>query len=249
MSRENETFVPVDLPVLLVALAVTFVATVVQGSIGIGLGMLSVPVLTLVDPVLTPVPQLLVTIPLTLAMLKGERQAIEWKPVARVAAARIPGIGLGIWLLGLADQRLLDGMIGLIVLAAVGLIASGITVHRNHTSEVVAGVLSGTTGTISSIGGPPLALLYRRDTGPAVRSNLAAIFFIGILMMVGARAVSGHVAGTDVMVALWLFPMVAAGFLTARRLHGRIEGGPLRVGILAVSTLAALGLLLRALFG
>jgi hypothetical protein len=82
-----------------------------------------------------------------------------------------------------------------------------------------------------------------------VRSNLAAIFFIGILMMVGARAVSGHVAGTDVVVALWLFPMVAAGFLTARRLHGRIEGGPLRVGILAVSTLAALGLLLRALFG
>lgn len=249
MSRENEPIVPVDLPVLLVALVVTFVATVIQGTIGVGLGMLSVPVLTLLDPVLTPVPQLLVTIPLTLAMLNGERQAIEWGAVARVAAARIPGIGLGIWLLGLADQRLLDGMIGLIVLAGVGVIASGITVHRNHASELVAGVMSGTTGTISSIGGPPLALLYRRDTGPAVRSNLAAIFFIGILMMVAARAVSGHVAGTDLVVALWLFPVVAAGFFTARHLHGRIEGAPLRTGILVVSTVAALGLLFRAVAG
>lgn len=240
---------PVDLPVLLVALAITFLATVVQGTIGIGLGMLSVPILTLVDPVLAPVPQLLITVPLTLAMMNGERQAIEWKAVARVAAARIPGIGIGIWLLTLADQRLLDGMIGLIVLVAVAVIASGITVHRNHTSEMVAGVVSGTTGTISSIGGPPLALLYRRDTGPSVRSNLAAIFFIGILMMVAARAVSGHVAGTDVVVALWLLPMVGAGFLAARRLHGRIEGGPLRVGILALSALAGVGLVLRALIG
>lgn len=182
-------------------------------------------------------------------MMNGERQAIEWKAVARVAAARIPGIGIGIWLLTLADQRLLDGMIGLIVLVAVAVIASGITVHRNHTSEMVAGVVSGTTGTISSIGGPPLALLYRRDTGPSVRSNLAAIFFIGILMMVAARAVSGHVAGTDVVVALWLRPMVGAGFLAARRLHGRIEGGPLRVGILALSALAGVGLVLRALIG
>lgn len=240
---------PVDLPVLLVALAVTFLATVVQGTIGLGFGMLSVPVLTLIDPVLTPVPQLIITLPLAVMMLEGERHAVEWTAVTRVTAARIIGIGVGIWLLTLAGERLLDGLIGLTVLIAVAAITSGVTVRRNHTSEIVAGVVSGATGTISSIGGPPLALLYRHDTGASVRSNLAAIFFVGNAMILVARAIGGHVAITDLLVALWLLPVVGAGLLLARRLHGRVEGGMLRVGILAVSALAAIGLVMRAFLG
>lgn len=240
---------PVDLPVLLVALTVTFLATVVQGTIGLGFGMLSVPVLTLVDPVLTPVPQLIITLPLAVMMLEGERHAVEWKAVTRVTAARMIGIGVGIWLLTLADERLLDGLIGLTVLLAVAAIISGVTVHRNHTSEIVAGMVSGTAGTISSIGGPPLALLYRRDSGASVRSNLAAIFLLGNAMILAARTISGHVAGTDLVVALWLLPVVGAGLLLARHLHGRVEGGVLRVGILAVSAMAAIGLVARAFLG
>lgn len=231
------------------ALAVTFLATVVQGTIGLGFGMLSVPVLTLVDPVLTPVPQLIITLPLAVMMLEGERHAVEWKAVTRVTAARIIGIGVGIWLLTIADGRLLDGLIGLTVLTAVAAITSGVTVHRNHTSEIVAGVVSGTAGTISSIGGPPLALLYRRDTGASVRSNLAAIFFVGNAMILAARTISGHVADTDLVIALWLLPVVGAGLLLARRLHGRVEGGVLRMGILAVSAVAATGLVVRAFLG
>ena len=236
---------PVAPEVLVLALVVTFVAAVVQGTIGIGLGLLSVPVLTLLDPALAPVPQLIITLPLTVAMANGERDAVEWASVARVSAARIPGIGAGIWLLSRVEGELLDAVIGGIVLFAVAVIASGVTVHRNHASELVAGAVSGATGTISSIGGPPLALLYRNDTGPVVRSNLAAIFFVGIAMMLAARAVSGHVAATDLVVAAWLAPTVALGWLTAKRLHSRVSGDLLRRSILAVSALAGCALILR----
>lgn len=240
---------PVDGLTLAAALVVTLIAALVQGTIGVGLGMLSVPVLSLIDPVLAPVPQLIITLPLTLAMLNGEKHAVEWRAVLRVAAARIPGIGVGIWLLSRADRQSLDIMIGLIVLTAVVVIGTGVTVHRNRLSEVVAGIISGATGTVSSIGGPPLALLYRRDRGPAVRSNLAAIFFIGIAMMLAARAASGFVTGTDLVVALWLAPTVAVGYLIARRLQRRVEGGPIRGAILLVCAVAALGLLIRAVTG
>ena len=240
---------PVDGLILAAALVVTFLAAIVQGTIGIGLGMLSVPVLLLLDPILAPVPQLIVTFPLTVAMLNGERHAIEWRAVARVAAARIPGIGVGILLVSLADQQLLSVLIAVTVLIAVAVVASGVSVHRNRASELVAGVVSGTTATISSIGGPPLALLYRRDSGPQVRANLAAIFFVGIIMILLARAATGHIVSSDLVVSLWLAPVVAAGYLISRRLHGRVEGRPLRVGILVVSALAALGLLVRTVTG
>lgn len=238
---------PVAPEVLVLALVVTFVAAVVQGTIGIGLGLLSVPVLTLLDPTLAPVPQLIITLPLTVAMANGERHAVDWASVARVSVARIPGIGAGIWLLSRVDEALLDAVIGGIVLFAVVIIVSGVTVHRNRASEIVAGAISGATGTISSIGGPPLALLYRNDTGPAVRSNLAAIFFVGIAMMLAARGVSGHVAGTDLVVAAWLAPTVALGWMTAKRLHRRISGPLLRNSILTLSAFAGLALVLRTL--
>lgn len=239
----------IDPAVLAVAVAVTFVATLIQGTIGIGLGMLSVPILTLIEPDLTPVPQLIITLPLTLAMLGQERHDLEWRAVTRVVLARIPGIAAGIWLLSTFSDRLLDGLTGLIVLIAVTLIATGVTIHRNRTSEMVAGVVSGTTGTISSIGGPPLALLYRNDTGPQVRSNLAAIFFVGLAMMLVARGLSGHVNTTDVKVAAWLFPGVGAGYLLSRRLRSKVEGRVLRAGILAISALAGLGLVVTTLVG
>lgn len=238
---------PVAPEVLVVALAVTFVAAAVQGTIGIGLGMLSVPVLTLVDPTLTPVPQLIVTLPLTLAMTRSERHAIDWRGVGRLSLARIPGIGAGIWLLSVADDRTLNGVIGGIVLFAVAVIASGVTIHRNRTSEIIAGMTSGATGTVSSIGGPPLALLYRRDTGPAMRSNISAIFVVGLAMMLTARALSGNVSTSDLMVALWLAPTVWAGYMASRAIRARMEGPLLRAGILAVSALAGLGLVIESI--
>ena len=240
---------PVPLTILAVAILVTFLAATIQGAVGLGFGMLSVPILTLLDPSLTPVPQLLVTIPLTVAMVYGERHAIEWRAVARMSVARVPGVGLGIVLISLADGRLLDLMIAVTVLGAVAVIQSGVTVHRNRTSEIVAGAVSGTTSTISSIGGPPLALLYRNDSGPTVRANLAAIYFTGIVTVLIARGSTGHVASTDFVVALWLVPAVMAGWLLARRFHGRINGEILRTSILGLSALAGAVLLIRTVLG
>jgi hypothetical protein len=53
---------------LIAALIVTFFAASIQGVVGVGLAMVSVPILALIDPSLAPVPQLLITIPPTISM-------------------------------------------------------------------------------------------------------------------------------------------------------------------------------------
>ncbi len=232
---------------LITALIVTFVAAAVQGVVGMGFAMVSVPILALINPSLAPVPQLLITLPLTVSMAWRERHHIQLSGIGWIIGGRIPGAIIGVGLLAVATQQSLDIAIALVVLGAVAIIASGFHVRRTPFSEFGAGLASGVSGFIASIGGPPLALLYTRDDGPTVRSNLAAIFTIGLLITISARALTGNITVSDVRVALFLFPALVAGYLVSFRFKNRVSQGAVRNAILLLSLIGAFGLLIRAI--
>ena len=229
-----------------IALLVTFAAASVQGIVGVGFAMVSVPILALIDPSLAPVPQLLVTLPLTLQMAWRERGHVELRGIGWVVAGRLPGALIGVGLLAVATQRMLELSIAVAVFIAAGIIASGFHVRRTSATEFGAGLLSGITGLVASIGGPPLALLYTRDEAPTVRSNLAAIFSIGLAITIIARLVSGNIATDDLRVAVVLFPAVVAGYLVSIRFRERVPQRAVRNAILLLSVLGGLGLVVRA---
>lgn len=228
------------------ALAVTFVAAALQGVVGIGFAMLSVPILSLIDPRLAPVPQLLITVPLTVSMAWRERRHLEISGVGWIIAGRIPGAVIGVALLAVAVGRALDIAIAVIVLVAVGIIASGRHIERNAGTEFGAGVASGITGLVASIGGPPLALLYTDADGPTVRSSLAAVFTVGLAITITARTISGNITLEDVAVAAILFPALLLGYLVSIRVKGRVSRVQIRRGLLILSALGAVGLIVRA---
>src|SRR5690606_39990084 len=58
--------------------------------------------------------------------------------------------------------------------------APALPVHRS--TQLAAGMVSGTTGTAAGIGGPPIALLYQHRAGPVVRSTLSATFLVGTVL-------------------------------------------------------------------
>lgn len=233
----------------MIVFAVLFTAfsALVQGTIGFGFAVLSVPVLSLVDPQLAPVPQLLVTLPMTVFMVWRERTHLDLHGVGWVLAGRIPGAILGLVLLETFTETALEVTIAVIVLGAVAIIATGVSVVRTRATQFGAGVASGTSGLVASVGGPPVALLYRDAAGGTVRSSLAAIFTIGIIISIFTRGVSGNISRTDVEVAVVLLPAVLVGLWASRWFTGWAEGRYLRGGILALSALAALGLIVRAL--
>lgn len=231
-----------------VALLATFVAAAVQGVVGVGFAMVSVPILALIDPSLAPVPQLLITMPLTITMAWRERTHLVLKGVGWVVAGRFPGAAIGVFLLAVASQQVLEVSIAVLVLVAVGIIASGFHLRRTPMSEFGAGVFSGVSGLVASIGGPPLALLYARDEGPVVRSNLASVFTIGIAINITARVVSNNISWDDVRVAAILFPTLILGYLVSGLIKDRVPQRILRYSILALSLVGAAGLLARALF-
>jgi uncharacterized membrane protein YfcA len=234
---------------LAIGTGVVVVAAALQGSIGFGLAVLSVPILTVVNPVFTPIPTLILSLLVGVGTLLRERGDLDLDGLGWVITGRVPGAVLGAWVLSIATERTLGIVIGVIVLLAVGVLGSGISVKLSRTSRVIAGTISGFSGTSAGIGGPPIALLYGRQSGPVVRSTLGAIFTIGITVNLVILTALGVLTETDIGVAVLLTPAVAVGFLISGRLRPHVDGERVRTGILIVSSIAALSLLVRSLIG
>lgn len=240
---------PVSPIELLFAVIVVAAGSLVQGSIGIGLGILTVPILSLIDPVMAPVPTLLLAIPLTVSMALRERADIETKGVIWLLLGRFPGALIGLGLLAIATQRTLDVWIASSVIIAVLILSTGLKVPRNGATEFGTGLMAGVMGMVASMGGPPAALLFKDEKGPTVRSTLALFFVFGLILTLLARIVAGKITGDDVLIAAWMLPGLAAGYVASSRLQGRVDALALRPAILAVSSIAAVGLLVRAVQG
>lgn len=240
---------PVTVTQLIIALAVTAFGAVVQGTIGTGFAVVSVPILSLVNPILAPVPQLLMAMPLTLSMAWREREDIELTGVAWVTLGRLIGSLIGYGLLVIATQRTLDLGIATAVLVAVVILGTGATIPRNGATELGTGTVSGMMSLIASVGGPPVALLFKDAKGATIRSTVATILALGLVISIVTRFAGGKISADDVKLAVLLFPGLVVGYLASSRLRYRVKPVLLKRGILIVSALAALGLLIRALLG
>jgi uncharacterized membrane protein YfcA len=229
------------------AWAITAAAASLHGTIGFGFALVNVPLLALIDPALAPVPQLLLILPLNAAVVWRERYAVDLGGVGWVLAGRVPGALLGLALLAVVEERHLSTAIALIILLAVLVVASGVTLPRNRTSSFVAGAASGVTGLVAAIGGPPLALLYRSERGATIRASLGTVFALGVVISIVARALASQIAGDDILIAFLLIPAAAAGLWLGREWRDRVEGARLRATILVVSGLASLILLIQSL--
>ena len=237
---------PADPWILVLAFVITIVAGLVQGTIGFGLAVVSVPVLSLLDRDLAPVPQLLIAFPLAVAMVWREWRHLDLSGVGWVLAGRVPGALIGVVLLKAFSEASLDFLIAGLVLAGVAIFGSGVVVRLTPITKLSAGVASGVMGLVASVGGPPLALLYRDVSGGTLRSSLNAIFAIGIVFSIGVRATAGEIAANDLKVAAFLLPAVFIGLWLSRFSTDRIEGPTLKRAVLVVSALAATGLLVRS---
>ena len=159
-------------------------------------------------------------------------------------AGRIFGAGLGVILLKYASQFVLDLSIAGVVIVAVLCLTVVPAIPKPFT-EIVTGLVSGTGALVSSIGGPPLALLYR-DAGGSVCDRLSQQFSYSAWWQPSAHVAGGLITESDLVIALTLLPAVGLGFYLSRFLIGRIEGAPFKRAVLVVATVSAIALTVRA---
>ena len=240
---------PVDLTlaVLLVAGIGVLVGAAVQGAVGMGLGLIGAPVLALLDPPLVPGTILLVTSVLPMLTSVREMEDVDWRGLSWALLGRLPGLLIGAWVVVTQPARVTAVVVAVVVLGAVALSVTSWHARPTPRALLVAGVVSGVSGTATSIGGPPVATLYQHASGATLRSTMGLYFLVGNVLSGSALALAGEIGGREVLRALALLPFLLVGFLLSGPLRGRVDGGALRVAVLVLSAAGALVLLVRTL--
>jgi uncharacterized protein len=235
-------------PDVLALLAVAVIAgALVQGSVGLGLALVAAPVTMLVEPGLMPGLLVFLASGYPVLTLAREWRDADWRGLAWAFSGRLPATALGAWIVSIAPARALGALVGVMVLVTVVLTVRLVRLPLRGSTLVAAGVLGGITGTATSIGGPPLALIYQHESGPRVRATLAAFFLGGGLLSLTGLAVVGELRAEQATTALTLAPCLVLGFALSTILQRHVDAGRTRAAVLAVCTASALTLIVRSL--
>lgn len=233
---------------LLVAGVAVLAGALVQSAVGLGLALLAAPVLTLLDPTVMPGAMQVLAFVLPLLSLASEWRHVDWRGVRWVLFGRLPGTLAGVWVVKAASPDALAVIIGTMVLVAVALTGSAVSVARTPRTLAVAGAVAGVTGTATAIGGPPVALVYQNAKGPEIRATLALCFAVGALLSMAALAAGGELPPRALLAGVVLMPFMVAGFAVAGSLRRRLDGGRIRIAVLAVAAASAVALIVRGLW-
>lgn len=198
-----------------IAVAILF-ASCLQASIGFGMGMLAAPVVALIDPSLIPGTLIMLASLVTLMVVIRERTAIDVRGTGWALVGRVPGTVAGALLLAAMPERALALAIAGVVLAGVLVTTFGWAPTPRRRNLVLAGATSGVLGTATSIGGPPMALVWQRSTGAELRGTMSGFFLIGSVLSIGMLSLTGSIDGDTWRWFAFLIPATVVGYALSR---------------------------------
>jgi len=236
---------------VLVCFVLALVGSSVQGTMGFGLGMLTAPLFAMIDHSFVPVAMMLAVVPLTFGVAIRDRRHIDTKGFGWAIMGRFPGVFLGIVALrAVSDDGLAYAVAGTVAVAVVvSVITSrrGQVVPTNAATMSAAGFTSGFMGTVTSIGGPPMALVYKDGEPRTVRATVAAFFSVGVVITVAGFVLSGEIGRHELALTAVILPGVLAGLPVSARIGDKMSPDVMRPLILAMCAFSALLLFLQTL--
>lgn len=232
---------------LLLALLCVTLGAAVQGSIGFGASLVSIPLLLLVNPTLVPGPALVAGITINVIGLVAGIEHTDWRGVRWAVVGLLPGTLVAAVALSIFSGPSVALLSATAVLAAVAVSAAGARPPAGRRTLLGAGFFSGYLNTAAGVGGPPMALAYQDAPARTLRATLPVVFLAATLLTGITLASTGHLTALDWRIGLVLAPGGALGYVAARPVAHRIDGARLRSAVLVVSASSALLAIARVL--
>ncbi|MBF0194527.1 MAG: sulfite exporter TauE/SafE family protein [Magnetococcales bacterium] len=223
--------------------------TIIQGAVGFGFALVAAPILMLIQPDLVPGPITLAGLLLSLTMAIRERKAADLHNLIWLFIGFIPGLALGALFLQTLLESTLSLLFGFLVLTAVALSSNGIIIkQQSRIMTIPAGILSGIMNITTSMGGPPVALLYQNATGPKFRGTLAIFFFTGSLLTLFGLNQIGRMGEVEFIKGVYLIPAVALGLLLSKPAANWLDKGKTRYAVLIIAALSGVSVIVKTIW-
>lgn len=231
----------------LAAIVTVVVAGAIQGSTGFGFNMLSAPLLAIIDPDFVPGAIIIMSTLVCIGGAMQERRFIDWGDLRYALSGRLIAAILAAFAIGLMTPRAFSLVFGLAVLLGVALNLAGLRFATTPRNLFGAGLVSGFMGTLTSIGAPPMAMVYQEADPARMRATLNAFFVVGGVISLLALWMGGLFGTRDVVLAAALLPFALAGLLLSGWGRRLVHKGHVKRIVLTVSVMSAAVLLWRAL--
>ena len=222
-------------------------SALLQGSVGFGFSLLAAPLLMLINPLFVPGPLIIPAFAQIFMIAFREREAIDLSGLKWAFAGMVPGTLLGAIILTTLPATPVALLLGGLVLTAVATSLLGFSLGPSVPLLSGAGLLSGIMASVSTISGPPLALVYQNAGGAKLRSTLAAYFLgatiFSILSLIGV----GYLGWQHILWSLPLIPSAVFGVWISKYTVAMLDRGYTRSAVLGLSGLAAIAVIFNAI--
>jgi hypothetical protein len=236
---------------LLAISAVVGLASLTQIVSGFGSALIAVPLLALVVGAKTAVVGTTLLFPLiSLRIVTRSHADVKWRAASTAFAASLAGMPIGLVVISVADDRVLQASIAVVVFLFTALLWRGSTIPE-HGPVVDAGVgfASGVLATSTGTSGPPLVIaLQARGLEPSpFRATLSAVFLAQSVASVAAFAIVGRIDGEAMRVFAAGLPALLLATFAGERAFSRIEPRRFRSLVFALLCASAAAALAGAL--
>jgi len=232
---------------MVLAAGVMGLGACIQGAVGFGSNLIGAPLLVLIDDRFVPGPINVASAVLNILMVSARRELPADRRIGWAMAGLVPGTLVAGALIAVLPTRGLSIAFAALVVLAVVLSVSGMSLRRTDGNLIGAGVLSGFMGTVSGIGGPPIALVYQHERAALLRGTLPRFFLVGSALTLGTLLVIGKLGWEEIRLALALLPGTFVGLRCSRWFAHHIDRRSARPAVLGLSAIAAISVLLREL--
>jgi uncharacterized protein len=227
---------------------VVFLGSMLQAVTGFGFAMFAAPLLAAISPELVPGPVLLLTLIFTMGVIRREWKNVDWPGVGWILTGRLPLTLVAVLVMGYISRDATTIIFALFVLAGVALSLTRLRVEPSAPALVITGGLAGFFGTVTSIGAPPLALIYQHQKSSTVRGTLAVNIVVGCAFSLVMLFLFDSIGTTDLIQASALVPASMIGLLCSSLIVNKVNDQILRRLLLGIVAVAAVFVLLRTTF-
>jgi uncharacterized membrane protein YfcA len=231
--------------VLLLGTAV-LVGAVVQSSVGFGIVVVAAPFVIWVAPELMPGTMLICGFVMPLLHLTRRWRDVDPGHFSAAFAGRLALTPVGVWVVAVSSERLIAFLVGVLVLVVAVASAYAPEFEPRTRNLVLAGALTGISGTSAAVGGPFVAMTLQHEPAARMRATLAAFFTFGSMASLVGLVLAGELTHDQVVWAAILVPFLVAGYLLSEPLTRRTDDERVRTVMLGFCVVAGLLIILRA---
>jgi uncharacterized membrane protein YfcA len=211
----------------------------VQASLGFGMAIVFAPILILIKPEWVPFFITLVALYLCVLNTWSARKSLNMKGMTIPILARVPGSLLAAWFLTFLNILWIQLLVSTTVLVSVIFSFSMKKFDATPIRLGWAGFFSGFIGTITSIGGLPMAIVMQHGDAPSVRANMSFYFTIGCILSLVLYAVIGKLTMDMFIASVMFLPVVIAGVVLGRLTQPYVDNGRFRRITLVICSMGA----------